>query len=323
MEYRTLGKTGLRVSTVGIGCWQMGGVVGSRGWTGVSDGESIATIQHAETLGVNLLDTAEKYGRGRSEQVIGKALKGRRDRYVIATKVDPISADPDAVRVSERIQAACEGSLRRLQTDYIDVYQLHHEPHEDAMVLAMETLARIKEAGKVRWYGVSCDEVEPVRKLLALGAIASLQVGYNLLNRGCEESLQLAKDENLGTLIKIPLASGALSGKYFGARPELDDVDPRRERFSSDGAAATLNGLSKLLFLTDGGRRTMVQAALRFVLDTEGVTSVIPGAKSREQLEENAGAMAVPPLSADERSRALDIADEARAAAPEELVALY
>ena len=323
MEYRSLGKTGLKVSTVGIGCWQMGGVVGDRGWTGVTDAESIATIQHAETLGVNFLDTAEKYGRGRSEKVIGEALKDRRNRYVIATKVDPISKDSNAIRVSERILSACEGSLKRLKTDYIDVYQLHHEPHIEAMELAIETLEGLKQKGKIRWYGISCDEVNPVRDLLRFGDITTLQFGYNLLNRTCSNSLELAKNTNLGTLIKIPLASGLLSGKYFDIQPHLDDVDPRKSRFSSVGALEALIELSNLRFLTGKGDRTMVQAALRFVLDTDGVTTVIPGAKNRQQLEENAGAMTVSQLSDEELTLALQIADRAKIKAPKTLTAFY
>ena len=138
-----------------------------------------------------------------------------------------------------------------------------------------------------------------------------LQVGYNLLSRSGEAALRLAKAENLGTLIRVPLASGALSGKYFADR-KLDDGDRRTDRFTSEKAEATFKKLSELLFLTERTNRTMVQAALRFVLDTEGVTSAIPGAKNRKQLRENAGAMDVPSLTAAERARAIEIVDEAQ-----------
>lgn len=311
MEYRILGKTGLKVSSVGVGCWQMGGLVGDSGWTGTTDEESIATVHRAEALGVNLLDTAEGYGRGHSEEVLGKALKGRRDRFVIATKVRPLTDDPDEAKARARITEACEGSLRRLQTDHIDVYQLHAIPHEGTMPAVMDTLASLKRQGKVRWFGISTNDTAAIRKLLALGDLATLQVGYNLLSRSGEEALRLAKTENLGVLIRVPLASGALSGKYFNAAPQLDPKDRRLERFTSDRAAAAFKKLSELLSLTEGGRRTMVQAALRFILDTEGVTAVIPGAKNRKQLEDNAGAMDAPPLTPEERARAIAIADAA------------
>ena len=306
MEYRILGKTGLKVSSIGMGCWQMGG---QPSWTGVSDEESIATIHRAEEIGVNLLDSAEGYGEGHSEEVIGKALRGRRDRFVIATKVRPDRDDPDEERARQRILEACEESLKRLQTDYIDVYQLHAVPHEQTMAVVMKTLADLKQQGKIRWFGISTNDTEAIRKLLTLGEIAMLQVGYNLLNRSGEEALRLAKAENLGTLIRIPLASGALSGKYFVDR-KLDDGDRRTERFTSEKAEATFKKLSELLFLTERTNRTMVQAALRFILDTKGVTAAIPGAKNRKQLGENAGAMDAAPLTDVERARAIEIADE-------------
>ena len=309
MKYRILGKTGLEVSTVGVGCWQMGGLVGDSGWTGTTDEESIATIHRAENLGVNLLDTAEGYGQGHSEEVIGRALKDRRDRYIVATKVRPVTDDPDEEKARRRILEACDGSLKRLQTDHIDVYQLHAIPHEKTMPVVMDTLADLKREGKIRWFGISTNDTEAIRRLLELGELATIQVGYNLLSRSGEEALQLAASENLGSLIRVPLASGALSGRYFNIRPQLDDRDRRRERFTSDQAVATFQRLKELLFLTEGSRRTMVQAALRFILDTEGVTSVIPGAKSRPQLEENAGTAEVPSLTDEERLRAIAIAD--------------
>ena len=309
MKYRILGKTGLEVSTVGVGCWQMGGLVGDSGWTGTTDEESIATIHRAEDLGVNLLDTAEGYGQGHSEEVIGRALKDRRDRYLIATKVRPVTDDSDEGKARQRIREACDGSLQRLQTDHIDVYQLHAVPHEKTMSVVMDTLADLKREGKIRWFGISTNDTEAIRKLLALGELATIQVGFNLLNRSGEEALRLAASENLGSLIRVPLASGALSGRYFNTRPELDTQDRRRERFTSDQAVATFQRLEELLFLTEGNRRTMVQAALRFILDTEGVISVIPGAKSRPQLEENAGAAEVPSLTPEERLRACVIAN--------------
>ncbi|MCZ6634688.1 MAG: aldo/keto reductase [bacterium] len=309
MEYRVLGKTGLEVSSVGVGCWQMGGLVGGSGWTGTTDEESIATIHRAKEIGVNLLDSAEGYGKGHSEEVIGRAVKGQRADYVIATKVRPVTDDPSEDRARQRILEACEGSLGRLQTDYIDVYQLHAVPHEATMEVVMATLAELKDQGKIRWFGISTNDTDAVRKLLTLGDLATVQVGFSLLNRSGEDTLQLAKAENLGTLIRVPLASGALSGKYFNIRPELDAQDRRLDRFTSDKAVRTFQKLSELLFLTEGEKRTMVQAALRFILDTEGVTAVIPGAKNRAQLEGNAGTMDVPPLSEAERGRAIEIAD--------------
>ena len=310
MEFRTLGKTGMEVSTVGVGCWQMGGLAGSdSGWTGTTDEESIATIHKAKEIGINLLDTAEGYGRGHSEELIGEATQGVRDHFVIATKVRPITDEPNENKAKQRIVEACEGSLKRLRTDRIDVYQLHAIPEESTMPIVMDTLADLKKQGKIRWFGISTNDTDAIQKLLALGDLATVQARFNIRDRSGEAALQLAQKENLGTLIRGPLDSGALSGKYFNVRPELDEKDRRQGRFTSDKAVRTFEKLSELLFLTEGTNRTMVHAALRFILDTEGVTSVIPGAKNREQLESNAGAMRAPSLTDEERARAIEISD--------------
>ena len=146
---------------------------------------------------------------------------------------------------------------------------------------------------------------------MALGNLAMGQIGYSIVNPVGQTGLQFAEEHNLGTLIRVPLAQGALTGKYFDSLSRLDTKDRRHERFDNPRIRSALKKLSKLSFLAEGGKRTMVQAALRFVLDTPGVTSVIPGAKDRAQLEENAGADRVPPLTGDERSRALAIGGEA------------
>ena len=308
MEYRILGKTGLRVSVVGLGCWQMA-ADGSWG-KDVTDEESIATIHQAEILGINLLDTSASYGGGHSEEVIGRALKDRRSKFIVASKVRPAPGETDEKRAQRQIIDICEGSLKRLQTDYIDIYQLHRDPPISTMSIVMDTLADLKKQGKVRWFGISTNNTRVINQLLALGDLAVVQVGYNLINRGGESTLSLSESEDLGTLIRMPLASGALTGKYFNLVPKLENGDARNSRFKGDRAIAAFERLSDLLFLTEGGRRTMIQAALRFILDTEGVTTVIPGIKNRKQLEENAAAADVPPLSTQERSRAMAIAGE-------------
>ena len=226
MEYRVLGKTGLRVSAVGIGCWQLARD-GSWGTDG-SDEESIATIHHAETLGINLLDTSASYGGGSSEEIIGRALQGRRDRYIVATKVKPVTDDlEDEDLARQQIVEICEASLKRLQTDYIDILQLHRDPPEPTMAVVMETLADLKSQGKIRWAGISSNNTKVIGQLEALGELAVVQVGFNLINRGGESSLAHAQAENLGALIRMPMASGALTGKYFHAQDQLTGEDLR------------------------------------------------------------------------------------------------
>ena len=310
MEYRVLGKTGIEVSCIGLGCYPMSGMAGGANWTGIDDDESIATIHHAESLGINLLDTANGYGAGHSERIIGRALRGRRDRYVIATKVGPKREDPGEP-VQRYITRACESSLERLQTDYIDIYQLHGEPEEADMPALVEVLTRLVDEGKIRCFGISTYETEIIRSLMALGNLAMAQIGYSIVNPVGLAGMQLAVEENLGTLIRVPLAQGALTGKYFDSLSRLDQADRRHPRFDNPRIRSALKKLSELSFLVEDGSRTMVQASLRFVLDTPGVSSAIPGAKNRSQLEENAGAAHIPPLTVDERSRALAIGSEA------------
>ena len=322
MEYRILGKTGIRVSAVGLGCSQIRGTLppGEKGWTGLTDEEAMATIRHALTVGVNLIDTAEVYAYGHSEDVIGRAMEGHRQEYVVATKVTPLpgnendpfySTDLSDASVSRRILQACEGSLRRLRTDYIDVYQLHADPPAETVPTVMDALARLKKEGKVRAIGSSTGNVDVIRRLIAAGELGMVQTQYSLLNRAGEDVLNLAVAENLGVLLRNPIGSGALSGKYFDATPRLDSADKRNDWFTSERATGAFRKLSELRFLTSDGRRTMVQASLRFDLDTPGVTAPIPGVKSRRQLEENAGAADVPRLTPEERLRAMAIADEA------------
>lgn len=318
MNYRTLGMTGLKVSEIGLGAFPISGMWqredGSRfGWTGTEDSESIALIHRAEELGVNLIDTAEGYGDGHSEELTGRALAGRRERWIVATKVQPNGGidreSHDEAAVRRRITEACEGSLRRLGMEAIDLYQLHAIPYDWAMPAVMETLADLRAAGKIRWYGISTNDRAAIERLRGYGPIHILQIGYNLLERSADELLDWCKKENIGTLIRVPLAKGMLTGKYSGTNAQaLAENDLRYERFQRAETVAGLARLPELDFLATP-ERSLVQASLRFTLDHPGVSCVIAGAKNRRQMEENAAASDIPPLSQDELDRALPIAD--------------
>ena len=239
MKYRTLGATGLKVSEIGLGAFPISGrqqrADGSiEVWSGTSDAESIALIHRCEELGVNLIDSAEGYGDGHSEELVGQALQGRRDKWIIATKVQPNRDidQNDEQSVHNRIVEACENSLKRMQTDFIDIYQLHAIPHEWAMPAVMQTLEKLQREGKIRWYGISTNNREAIDKLRNLGPIHILQIGYNLLERSADELLHWSKEQNIGTLIRVPLAKGQLTGKYFGQNAEqIPQNDLRYERF--------------------------------------------------------------------------------------------
>ena len=318
MKYRTFGQTGLRVSEIGIGAFPISGVQqqadGTRtGWTGTDEQQSIALIHRAEELGVNLIDSAESYGAGHSEEIVGRALQGRRDKWIIATKVSPNGGldanDPDlSTQAKKRIVEAVEGSLKRLDTDYIDIYQLHAIPLEGAMPAVMEALAQLRAEGKIRWYGVSTNDREAIDKLRGLGEIHMLQIGYNLLERDAADLLHFAKQEDIGTLIRVPLAKGMLTGKYFQSS-EIPKEDIRYERFNQPGSIDAFQKLPALNFLAENTGRTMVQAALRFTLDHPGTSCVIAGAKTMQQIEQNVASVNVPPLTASELQRTFGIAD--------------
>lgn len=327
MEYRRLGSTGLDVSVVGIGGWPLGGLIGGpvgdprnpvadEGWIGADDSQSVAMIRRAEEIGVNLIDTAEIYGDGHSEAVIGMAVKDRRDKFVISTKVRGFYTDvPDLDHTRNRITEACEGSLRRLQSDYIDVYLLHKLPHSGAVPAAMETLMKLKDEGKIRFAGVSytaANQPEDLRHLMEMGEVAAMVVGYNMMSRNGEDTLRFAADNDIGTMIASPLGSGVLSGQWFDNPPEFDPMDLRYSGYKDrEKTTAAFKKFGGLRFLIEGDKRTMAQAALRYILDTHGVTTVIAGALKPSEIEENAGASDVPRLSDEERARAIAIVDEA------------
>lgn len=322
MKYRTLGQTGLKISEIGIGAFPLSGMWKRPdgtlyGWHGTEDRESIALIHRAEELGINLIDTAEGYGEGHSEEVVGQALKGRREKWVIATKVQPNrgidAARPDLKAARERIFSAAEDSLRRMQTDHIDVYQLHAIPLEATGPVVMEALAELRRQGKVRWYGISTNNRTAIDRLRTSGPIHILQIGYNLLEREADDLLHWSLKENVGTLIRVPLAKGMLTGKYAGpGAAKVPENDLRYERYQNPESLDALKKLPQLNFLAEGTGRTMPQAALRFILDHPGASCVIAGAKNRGQIEQNAAAVDVRPISDEERRRALAIADTIR-----------
>ena len=188
MNYRTLGSTGLQISEIGLGAYPISGMWRRPdgtdfGWTGADDRESIDLIHRCQALGINLIDTAEVYGDGHSESLIGKALVGRRDDWVIATKVQPnrgIDAEArDENAMRRRLTEACEASLRRLQVEAIDLYQLHAVPYPWAMPVVMETLAQLKADGKIRWYGISTNDWDAIQQLMVFGPIHVLQIGHS------------------------------------------------------------------------------------------------------------------------------------------------
>jgi aryl-alcohol dehydrogenase-like predicted oxidoreductase len=286
MHYRTLGRTGLRVSDVGFGAMTIGGEI----FGATDDQESLRALHRALDLGMNFIDTADAYGRGHSEELLAQVLKTRRDEVILATK----GGNQFTVRQGLRnfdpdyITSALENSLKRLQIETIDLYQLHN-PSPEVMRKGeiFERLDRHKREGKIRYYGVSLEKAADGVVAIETGKPDTLQVVYNILHQDPEEQLfPLAQKENIGIIARVPLERGVLSGR-FKETSEFYQKDWRTGVFSEDGLRQVRAAVAKLDFLVKGDVPNLAQAALRFVLSHPAVSSVIPGIRTVKQVEDN------------------------------------
>lgn len=304
---RTLGKSGLQVSPMGLGCWAIGGpwkwLDGAGGWGEVDDNESIRAIHAALDLGINFLDTAATYGTGHSEEVLAKALAGKRDKVVLATKFGfnvNVAEKHVTMRTDDHLQyirQECEDSLRRLNTDVIDLYQLHVWDYPIEKVPAMlEVLESLVKDGKIRYYGWSTDSAENAKAFAQGENCVAVQHDLNVI-LDAPEMLKLCHDLNLASINRSPLARGALSGKYSKdvvfAKNDVRDDDWSKEHFFTP----TLSQLEKIRDVLTSDGRTLVQGALAWVWARSEKTIPIPGFRNVSQVEENAKAMQFGPLS--------------------------
>ncbi|MFC5531959.1 aldo/keto reductase [Cohnella yongneupensis] len=294
MKYRTLGKSGLKVSVVGVGTWQFGGEWGRN----YVQSEVDAILGRAQELGINLIDTAECYGDHLSESLIGESIQGNRDKWILATKFGHQFHNPfertDAFR-AEDIVKQLDLSLRALKTDYIDLYQFHSGPDaafdQDAL---WTTLDKQVQAGKVLHLGISIGSNENIHQTSRAASVnaSAIQVVYNRLDRKPErEVFPACEADNLGVLARVPLASGLLSGKYKpGASFAANDVRSRRDREQLEAQMLEVEAIRRdeVPAGTD-----MAAWALAWCLKHPAVTSVIPGCKDVAQVEANAAAVAL------------------------------
>jgi aryl-alcohol dehydrogenase-like predicted oxidoreductase len=323
MEYRAFGRTGVQVSVLCLGCMMFGGRTGPE--------ESYAIIDRALDAGINFLDTANVYSRGRSEEVTGQALKrnGKRDRVVLATKVHGRMADddPNAQGTSRRhIIAECEASLRRLGTDYIDLYQLHRPRPEIAIDETLRALDDLVRAGKVRYIGTSTfaawQLVEALwaAKELGLNRFVCEQPPYNILDRRVERELvPMAQTYGFALIPWSPLGGGLLTGKYRRDSPAPEGTryggatsNPQQQRRMTAQVFDVVDGLQPL---AEAKGCSLAQLALAWCLDQPGVTSPIIGPRTMEQLEDNLGALAVA-LTDEDRARVDELASPGQMVAP-------
>ena len=309
MEYRTLGGADVSVSVIAMGCWA---IVGDATWGAQEESTSLATIHAALDAGINFFDTAEQYGDGYSETLLGKALAGRRHEAVIASKV----SSPNLAAAD--LKAACERSLGRLKTDYIDLYQIHWPNAEIPLAETMGALEDLRAAGKVRAIGVCNFGVGDLGDLTAVGTVATNQLPYSLLWRAIEYGIQQrCVDNNIGILCYSPLVQGLLTGK-FAAPDDVPEGRARTRHFSSNRPQTrhtepgceteTFAALARIRQISEQLDAPMSRVALAWLLHQPGVTSVLAGARSPEQIHENveAGALRMPPAVVDALSAATD-----------------
>jgi aryl-alcohol dehydrogenase-like predicted oxidoreductase len=317
MEYRTLGKTGLKVSPICIGAWQLGGPVA---FDGKPDGHPdpgrenvLKMIDELAELGVNHIDTAEQYGAGESERRVGDAIRGRRDKWIVSTKFG-YRVGPDNTREDDSspptILPSIEGSLRRLQTDHIDVYLYHCAPKIEDLDEGRAVLEKARSQGKIRHYGISTNNVPLIRAMAERGMIEVLQYSCNLL-RDTPDIREIVRAHGIGTQLRGIMAQGRLSGKYFHAMPQwgqddnrstgMRDHDYRRyaifERAVPDGY-------------------TMAQTVIRWILDEPCHHTICMGAKTIGDYRAALEAMEMPPLTEECKARlaacAADLRDSSK-----------
>lgn len=312
MMQRVLGRSGIRVSPLGFGCWPIGGHLVENGlyvgWGEVDNRESISAIHHAIDLGVTFFDTANVYGR--SEDILGEALAGRRDNIVIATKFgkiyDPEHNDLSRIDTSvQNMRASLETSLRRLRTDTIDLFQFHLGdcPVDDAVALR-DALEILVQEGKIRAYAWSTDRLENVQLWEAGPHCVAVQQHLNIFE-GSREILAFCETRGLASINRGPLAMGLLTGKYQpGDQLPSQDVRGSGLPMSAfpDGKPnpAYLAKLSVIRDVLTSGGRTVAQGALAWLWGLSGSTIPIPGFKNLRQADENARAMQFGPLTQDQ-----------------------
>lgn len=291
MEYRKLGDSDLEVSVIGFGAW---GIGGAPFWSTEGDHPSCKAILKAFDLGINFFDTAPVYGFGHSEELLGKTLKSVRDKVILATKCGLVWRKENLGSIAKNakrdsILNEIEQSLRRLQTDVIDLYQVHWPDVNTPQEETMETLLEIQAQGKIRYIGLSNYSVEQTKECLKVGNIVSLQPEYSLLERSIEkETVPFCQENQIGIIAYSPLSSGVLTGKY--------DKSTKFKDWRSKGIIGTFTGegyekniakVDQLKALAQADGKTCGQMAINWVTRQPGLTTALVGVKNESQMEEN------------------------------------
>lgn len=282
MEKRELGNTGIMVSEVGFGAWQLA----NPDWGHESADESIKMVHTAMDLGCNFFDTAPGYGNGSSEKLLGEALRKRRSQVILCSKYGHHTNNGIPDYSPDKLESVLDGSLRRLKTDYLDCYLIHSPGRElmdeEKAPELYGVLQRLKQSGKIREYGVSVDWKEDLQEVLEHTQSKVVEVMYNAFHQDVAEAFPQAAQKGVGLIAKIPLDSGWLSGKYNSA----SHFDGVRDRWSTQ-VIERRSALVEMISQFVEEDESMTQMALQFCLGAPEISTVIPGAKSVEQVYHN------------------------------------
>ena len=297
MRTRKLGYSDLHLTPIGLGTWAMGGGAGLS-WGPQDDSDTVAAIRRALELGINWIDTAAVYGLGHSEEMVGKAIAGRRDEVILATKCGrvwkPGETRPSGRLKAESVRREAEDSLRRLGVEVIDLYQVHWPDPDEDVEEAWGVVADLIRAGKVRYGGVSNFNVAQLKRVQAIHPVASLQPPYSMLRRGVEaELLPYCAANGIGVIVYSPMQAGLLTGKFSRERVAqlaAEDWRRRNHHFQEPQLSATLDLVESLRPIAERNGRTLAQLAIAWVLRRPEVTAAIVGARRPAQIEETAPA---------------------------------
>jgi len=297
MKTKSLGWTGLELTRVGLGTWAIGGGDWAFAWGPQDDRESITAIRRGLELGINWIDTAPAYGLGHGEEVVGRALKGLREKPLIATKCGRSFKQDRTLYPSlkrEVVRAEVEASLRRLQVDVIDLYQIHWPQPAEEIEEGWGAISDLVEEGKVRFAGVSNFSLEQLKRVQPIHPVASLQPPYSMLVRGVEdELLPYCAQHNIGVIGYSPMQKGLLTGKMTAERIRKLPADDHRQRdplFQEPALSRNLALVGELKGIAKRLGATVPQVAIAWVLRRPEVTAAIVGSRSAAQIEETIGA---------------------------------
>jgi aryl-alcohol dehydrogenase-like predicted oxidoreductase len=292
MNTRKLGWTDLHLTEIGFGAWAIGGGDWRFGWGPQDDDDSVAAIHRALELGVNWIDTAAIYGLGHSEEVVARAIEGRRDSLILATKCSQVWNERREVSHSlkkESILAECEASLKRLKTDRIDLYQIHWPSEDDPIEEGWEAMSLLVEQGKIRYAAVSNFRPDQMDRCVGV-SVASLQPPYSMMRRAVE-SLQYpyCEQHQIGVVAYSPMQAGLLTGRFDINRVAANDWRRNSPEFNEPNLHVNLEFVGKLWPIALKYGKTVAQLALAWTLRLPVVTSAIAGARNPKQIEETVG----------------------------------